>query len=152
MLDVIGSSLFSLLWNMLGSTPEKIEPLELGAWQDAVIFNLPTTEADPMLEKIVQDYLQTLKQEGLDSDRQGVWLQSDWQELVSHQGTDPLSAASLTKIATTLAALGKWGADHQFVTKIFYTGEINEGILEGDLIVFGEGDPFFCLGRSVHIR
>ena len=143
MLDVIGSSLFSLLWKMLGSTPEKIEPLELGAWQDAVIFNLPTTEADPMLEKIVQDYLQTLKQEGLDSDRQGVWLQSDWQELVSHQGTDPLSAASLTKIATTLAALGKWGADHQFVTKIFYTGEINEGILEGDLIVFGEGDPFF---------
>ena len=149
MLDVIGSSLFSLLWKMFGSTPEKIEPLELGAWQDTAIFNLPTTEADPMLEKIVQDYLQTLKQQGLDSDRQGIWIQSDWLELASHQGKNPLSAASLTKIATTLAALGKWGADHQFVTKIFYTGEITEGILEGDLIVLGEGDPFFVWEEAI---
>ena len=149
MLDVIGSSLFSLLWKMFGSTPEKLEPLELGAWHNTAIFNLPTTEADPMLEKIVQDYLQTLKQQGLDSDRQGVWLQSDWLELASHQGKNPLAAASLTKIATTLAALGKWGADHQFVTKIFYIGEIKEGILEGDLIVLADGDPFFVWEEAI---
>lgn len=150
MLDVIGSSLFTLLWKIFAATPEKtVEPLELGAWQNTVIFNLPTTEADPILEKIVQDYLQTLKQQGLNSDLQGVWLQSDWLELASHQGKTPLSAASLTKIATTLAALGKWGADHQFVTKIFYTGEIKEGILQGDLIVLGEGDPFFVWEEAI---
>ena len=149
MLDVIGSSLFGLLWKMFAATPEQIEPLELGAWQDSAIFNLPTTEADPILEKIVQDYLQALKQQGLNGDRQGVWIQSDWLELASHQGTNPLSAASLTKIATTLAALGKWGADHQFVTKIFYTGQIKEGILEGDLIVLGEGDPFLVWEEAI---
>ena len=150
MLDVIGSSLFTLLWKMFAATPATvIEPLELGAWQDTVIFDLPATEADPMLEKIVQDYLQTLKRQGLDSDRQGVWLQSDWLELASHQGKTPLSGASLTKIATTLAALGKWGADHQFATKIFYTGEIKEGVLEGDLIVLGEGDPFFVWEEAI---
>ena len=149
MLDVIGSSLFSLLWTIFAAAPEQIEPLELGAWQDSAIFNLPPTEADPMLEKIVQDYLQNLKQQGLSSDRQGIWIQSDWLELASHQGENALSAASLTKIATTLAALGKWGAEHQFVTKIFYTGEIKEGILEGDLIVLGDGDPFFVWEEAI---
>ena len=150
MLDVIGSSLFALLWKIFAATPETIvAPLELGAWQDTVIFDLPTTEADPMLEKIVQDYLQTLQKQGLDRDRQGIWLQSDWLELASHQGQTALSAASLTKIATTLAALGKWGADHQFVTKVFYTGEIEEGILEGDLIILAEGDPFFVWEEAI---
>ncbi len=151
MLDVIGSILFSLLGKVFASTPEKLEPLELGAWHNTAIFNLPTTKADPMLEKIVQDYLQTLKQQGLNSDRQGVWLQSDWLELASNQGKNPLAAASLTKIATTLAALGKWGAEHQFVTKIFYTGEIKEGILQGDLIVLGEGDPFFVWEEAIAV-
>ena len=149
MFDVIGSSLFNLLWKMFAATPQKLEPLELGAWQDTTIFNLPTTEADPILEKIVQDYLQTLEQQGLNSDRQGIWLQSDWLELASHQGKNPLAAASLTKIATTLAALSKWGGNHQFVTKIFYTGEIQEGILEGDLIVLGDGDPFFVWEEAI---
>ncbi len=149
MLDVIGSILFSLLGKVFASTPEKLEPLELGDWHNSAIFNLPTTKADPMLEKIVQDYLQTLKQQGLNSDHQGVWLQSDWLELASNQGKNPLAAASLTKIATTLAALGKWGAEHQFVTKIFYTGEIKEGILQGDLIVLGEGDPFFVWEEAI---
>ena len=150
MFDVIGSSLFALLANLFAATPDKtIEPLELGAWQDTAIFDLPTTEVDPMLEQIVQDYLQKLQRQGLNRDRQGIWLQSDWSELSSHQGTKPLSAASLTKIATTLASLGKWGADHQFVTKVFYTGEITEGILDGDLIVLGDGDPFFVWEEAI---
>ena len=149
MLDVIASSLFSLLWAIFPNTPEKIEPLELGAWQDSAIFNLPPTEADPMLEKIAQNYLQNLKKQGINSDRQGIWIQSDWLELVSHQADNPLSAASLTKIATTLAALGKWGAEYQFVTKLFYTGEIKDGILEGDLIVLGDGDPFFVWEEAI---
>nr|WP_040898413.1 D-alanyl-D-alanine carboxypeptidase [Xenococcus sp. PCC 7305] len=150
MFDVIGSSLFVLFWKLFAATPQKtIEPLELGAWQDTAIFELPTTEVDPMLEKIVQDYLQTLKRQGLKSDRQGIWLQSDWEELASHQGKTALSAASLTKIATTLAALGKWGADHQFVTKIFATGEIKDGVLDGDLIVLADGDPFFVWEEAI---
>lgn len=149
MLDVIAASLFSLLWAIFPNTPEKIEPLELGAWQDSAIFNLPPTEADPMLEKIAQNYLQNLKKQGINSDRQGIWIQSDWLELVSHQADNPLSAASLTKIATTLAALGKWGAEYQFVTKLFYTGEIKDGILEGDLIVLGDGDPFFVWEEAI---
>ncbi|MEM9273102.1 MAG: D-alanyl-D-alanine carboxypeptidase [Cyanobacteria bacterium P01_F01_bin.143] len=150
MFDVIGSSLFALLANLFAATPDKtIEPLELGAWQDTAIFELPKTEVDPVLEQIVQDYLQKLQRQGLNSDRQGIWLQSDWSELSSHQGKKPLSAASLTKIATTLASLGKWGADHQFATKVFYTGEIREGILDGDLIVLGDGDPFFVWEEAI---
>ena len=150
MLDVISSSLFALLANLFAATPDKtIEPLELGAWQDTAIFDLPKTEVDPVLEQIVQDYLQKLQRQGLNSDRQGIWLQSDWSELSSHQGKKPLSAASLTKIATTLASLGKWGADHQFATKVFYTGEITEGILDGDLIVLGDGDPFFVWEEAI---
>jgi D-alanyl-D-alanine carboxypeptidase/D-alanyl-D-alanine-endopeptidase (penicillin-binding protein 4) len=54
-----------------------------------------------------------------------------------------LPAASLTKIATSLAALSTWEHSHQFETLISATGPINNGVLQGDLIVNGNGDPLF---------
>jgi serine-type D-Ala-D-Ala carboxypeptidase/endopeptidase (penicillin-binding protein 4) len=69
--------------------------------------------------------------------------------LGNYQGNIPVSAASLTKIATTLAVVGKLGIDRQFITRVFYTGSIQEGILEGDLIVEGNRDPFFVWEEAI---
>ena len=151
MIDVIGSSLLGLLWQIFGYSPSKLEPLQLVSWQDTAIFRLPVTQVDPMVNSIINKYLRTLEQKNINPQAQGFWLQSDWQELASHQGTTPVSAASLTKIATTLAVLGKLGADYQFVTRVYHTGEIQEGILQGDLIVAGNGDPFFVWEEAISI-
>ena len=143
MFDVISSIFLGLLGQVFGYSAPSLEPLQIVSWQDTAIFQLPVNQTDPEVNTIINNYLKTLERKNINPQAQGIWLQSDWQELATHQGTTPISAASLTKIATTLAVLGQLGADYQFVTRVYHTGEIQDGIVEGDLIVAGNGDPFF---------
>lgn len=157
MLEVIGSSLLSLWWAMFGNSTKPRIQLESMSWHDALIFQLPAEQSDPSVQMIVEQYLENLSKTVLNRDRsltrfvasQGVWIQSDWLELANHQGNIPVSAASLTKIATTLAVVGKLGIEHQFVTRVFYTGSIEEGILQGDLMIEGNRDPFFVWEEAI---
>ncbi|QJQ95013.1 MULTISPECIES: D-alanyl-D-alanine carboxypeptidase/D-alanyl-D-alanine-endopeptidase [Halomonadaceae] len=53
-----------------------------------------------------------------------------------------LSPASVTKIYLSAAALERWGPQHRFTTRLVTTGNVDgEGILQGDLILEGGGDP-----------
>ncbi len=129
-----------------GSAPPQIErPL---AWQTAPFFN-PPPEPDPAAEELMQRYLSNLRQRGFSPDTQGVFLQADLTRLAVHEGTTLRSAASLTKIATTLAALEKWGLGYRFPTLIYGTGPIAEGRLNGDLIIEGSGSPFFVWEEAI---
>lgn len=49
--------------------------------------------------------------------------------------------ASLVKLFTTAAALFILGPKYRYETTIYTDGEINNGVLKGDLIVAGSGDP-----------
>ena len=149
MLEVIGSGIISLLSEIFYRSPAKIEPIQLLSWQNTEIFNLPDTNPDLVVEKIVRDYLQALARKGISPARQGIWIQSDWSKLVEHNGTQLRSAASLTKIATTLAALSTYGVDYQFETKIYAVGEITDGVLKGDLLVEGNQNPFFVWEEAI---
>lgn len=57
----------------------------------------------------------------------------------------------MTKIATSLASLQTWGANHQFETLISATGTIKNGTLQGDLIIQGGGDPLFLWEDAIAI-
>lgn len=52
-----------------------------------------------------------------------------------------LTTASTLKLLTTATALELLGADYRFKTEIFTAGEIRNGVLYGNLIVKGNGDP-----------
>ncbi|WP_300548263.1 D-alanyl-D-alanine carboxypeptidase/D-alanyl-D-alanine-endopeptidase [Roseovarius sp.] len=52
-----------------------------------------------------------------------------------------LPPASVTKAVTALYGLDTLGADHRFQTRLIATGPISGGILKGDLILAGGGDP-----------
>ncbi|NJL23588.1 MAG: D-alanyl-D-alanine carboxypeptidase [Leptolyngbyaceae cyanobacterium SM1_3_5] len=71
------------------------------------------------------------------------------QVVAENVGTTALSAASLTKIATTLAAISTWGVDHQFETIVSATAQPQNGVVTGDLIVQGGGDPFFVWEEAI---
>ena len=103
----------------------------------------------PEAEAIVKRYLATLQSMGLNPNEQGVWLQSGPSLFVNHQGNQPLSAASLTKIATSLAALETWGPGHQFETRVYANGPIQNGVLQGNLVVEGTGDPMFVWEEAI---
>lgn len=53
----------------------------------------------------------------------------------------PHPPASVTKAVTALYALENLGPQHQFQTRIFAQGELKDGILDGNLILVGGGDP-----------
>ncbi|NCQ04196.1 MAG: D-alanyl-D-alanine carboxypeptidase [Cyanobacteria bacterium] len=117
-------------------------------WEKASVFQIPS-DPDPQVQGIVDEYLQILARQGLSTEKQGIWIQSDWAILADNQGKIPASAASLTKIATTIASLDKWGLNHRFSTKIYRQGEINNGILQGNLIVEYGGDPLFVWEEAI---
>lgn len=82
---------------------------------------------------------------------QGVWIQTQDTLLANHQGTMPLPAASITKVATSLAVLKKLGPDHRFETKIGYIGTLQNGELNGDLVIEGGADPFLSGKMRSHL-
>lgn len=49
--------------------------------------------------------------------------------------------ASVIKVLTTYASLLKLGFEYRFPTKVYTTGTIKNGILRGDLLIKGFGDP-----------
>lgn len=49
--------------------------------------------------------------------------------------------ASVIKVLTTYAAVLKLGFDYRWPTKFYTTGRLKQGVLKGDLLVKGFGDP-----------
>jgi D-alanyl-D-alanine carboxypeptidase/D-alanyl-D-alanine-endopeptidase (penicillin-binding protein 4) len=70
-------------------------------------------------------------------------------ELYSRNADRLFVPASNTKLVVTAAALALLPAEGRRVTSVYGTGPIVDGILDGDLVVFGRGDPSFsarCYG------
>ncbi len=145
----------SMLLNGFGNAkPELMQELRLPESVGVTVLqNTPwialVGDEDPVANKIVQGYLNTLKTQGLNPSEQGVWFQSGASVLVENQGKIPIPAASLTKITTSLAALETWGPQHQFDTTIAVTGPIQNGVLQGDLVILGGGDAMFVWEEAI---
>jgi D-alanyl-D-alanine carboxypeptidase/D-alanyl-D-alanine-endopeptidase (penicillin-binding protein 4) len=54
---------------------------------------------------------------------------------------EPLTIASVSKIFSTAAALAELGRDYRFQTAFYRRGRVEDGLLMGDLLVVGGGDP-----------
>lgn len=148
MLELFTSGAIGLWLDMAGIKATQVPPAELLTWQGVPVVMLPS-DAEQATKATVEKYLQELSQKGRLPANQGLWMQSDSSLLIDRQGTVPLPAASLTKIATTLAALETWGPSHRFETLVSATGPINNGVLQGDLVVTGGGDPFFIWEEAI---
>lgn len=62
--------------------------------------------------------------------------------------------ASTAKLPTMVAALGILGPDYRFTTEVSARGSLKGGVLTGDLILTGNGDPLLSAGdlRALAIR
>ncbi len=59
--------------------------------------------------------------------------------------------ASNTKLVVAAVAAALLPPEHRIVTSVYGTGPLEEGVLEGDLVVYGRGDPTFserCYGAD----
>ena len=61
--------------------------------------------------------------------------------LFAHDPTRPMNPASVMKLVTTFAALELLGRDYRWKTEAYLGGPLDGGVLRGDLILKGYGDP-----------
>ncbi len=148
MLQLLSSGLVGVWLNLAGVDTSTASLAQSATWQGLPWLNA----ANPIesgVEKTVAGYLQTLKAKGLDPKNQSVWLRTESTMLSDINGKIPVPAASLTKTATSLAALTTWGLDKRFDTIIGVRGKVSEGVLTGDLVIQGGGDPLFVWEEAI---
>lgn len=71
------------------------------------------------------------------------WSIDRRQALIAIDHHAPMIPASNNKVFTSIWALDLLGPDHRFTTELLLTGEVRAGVLEGDVILRGSGDPTF---------
>lgn len=66
---------------------------------------------------------------------------------LSWQAEVPMNPASVMKLVTTYAGLDLLGPGHLWKTRVYTQGHIQRGVLHGDLLIQGSGDPKLVLER-----
>lgn len=61
--------------------------------------------------------------------------------LYDKNGSSALSPASVMKLVTTATALHYLGVNYRFKTDVYHTGARDGGVVRGDLVIRGGGDP-----------
>ena len=61
--------------------------------------------------------------------------------IVSHRAAEPVNPASVMKLVTSYAALDLLGPAFTFRTDVLLDGELAGGVLDGNLVIRGGGDP-----------
>jgi serine-type D-Ala-D-Ala carboxypeptidase/endopeptidase (penicillin-binding protein 4) len=154
MLELIGSGLFTLWMEMTGLQVKPLDALEALAWQSSpglVLAPDPNPASTTTVEQYFKDLVNAKLVAGDTMQSQGIWMQSGPILMANHEGTTPVPAASLTKIATSLVSLTTLGTEHKFETLVSATGPIQNGVLEGDLVITGGGDPLFVIQEAITI-
>lgn len=66
---------------------------------------------------------------------------------LNHNAEAALNPASVMKLVTSFAALNQLGPGYVWTTDVWADGTLADGVLEGDLIIKGHGDPTLTLER-----
>ncbi len=66
-------------------------------------------------------------------------------EIAEVSGSQARVPASVAKLVSSACALKSLGTDYSFPTEFGYRGQISKGVLNGDLIIQGSGDPSFVI-------
>lgn len=74
-------------------------------------------------------------------------LRSLWNEgeKIGYHSNRLFPPASVTKVVSSACAMESLGPNYQFSTQFLKKGELKDGVLKGDLVVKGGGDPSFVI-------
>ena len=109
------------------------------AWQDS--SNDEAAWEDKIIDRInglLQSKIFKTSTVGLE-----IYDLTDNKVLYSYNEQHTMRPASTQKMLTAVTALARLGGNHEFKTRLLYTGEINNGTLNGSLYCVGGFDPAF---------
>lgn len=107
-----------------------LKPLCLALCFSFVVLSLPS-QAEPNFHATTSNVDQSIH----------LVRVSDGKVLYSHHGDKLLVPASVSKLISSAAALSHFGPNHRFTTRFYYTGSFDKGVVGGDLVIVGDGDP-----------
>ena len=98
-----------------------------------VAAELPTTVAD------------ALKRAGIAQSAVAVYVQAvdSTAASINHNAVKSTNPASVMKLVTTTAALDLLTPAYRWKTEVYKDGSVNNGVLQGNLVIKGFGDPSF---------
>src|SRR5438128_1919815 len=104
-----------------------------------IAWLIASTAAAALPQPVTRAFIE----QGIPSSAIGAYVQEIGQPrpLVVHQATKPMNPASTMKLVTTFAGLELLGPDYRWKTEAYAAGAIVDGVLEGDLVLKGYGDP-----------
>ncbi len=71
----------------------------------------------------------------------------DGEVVLAWNEAEPRNPASVEKMVTTLVALDVLGPAYQWKTEVTFIGEVENGVLNGDVLLKGFGDPYLVTER-----
>ncbi len=136
----------------VAATPPRIvESPPAAATPEPVAVTSPVAPTPPQPDKF-QLLGQMVQQAHMDPGLAGcglgfVLLDPTGNVVVDVHGTTALIPASTLKTVTTATALRMLGPDYTFQTRLLGTAAMADGVLRGDLVLLGGGDPTLNLAR-----
>ena len=105
-----------------------------------VAFNAHAASLPPAVK-------QALKQAGIPQSAVGIVVQQTGgrKPLISLNARQAMNPASTMKLLTTYAGLDLLGPAYTWKTEAWLDGELKDGVLHGDLVLKGYGDPKFTI-------
>jgi D-alanyl-D-alanine carboxypeptidase/D-alanyl-D-alanine-endopeptidase (penicillin-binding protein 4) len=113
-----------------------------------------TTPAAPSPELALERYRTLITDRGYDIDHQGVVFETlEGERLLSYNVDCPFNPASVVKLATSSAALDRFGPSYRFKTALYTDGGLDSatGALRGNLIIMGAADPSFTTESAFYL-
>ena len=100
-------------------------------------------------QELPPEALQALRRAGVPSESISVVIHdlSAGRSVFEWQEQRPVNPASLAKLLTTMAALDRLGPAWTWATPVWLNGPVRDGVLEGPLVIKGNGDPRLVLER-----
>ena len=136
-----------------GRAPSPPRRLRLGALFNALLLSachhsappttLPTLPARSSVEQLQDTIDAVLASPALTRGTWGVAVQSlaRGDTLYAHNSGKLMIPASTMKLVTLAAAAERLGWDYSYDTRVVAVGTIDRGLLDGELVVVGSGDP-----------
>jgi D-alanyl-D-alanine carboxypeptidase/D-alanyl-D-alanine-endopeptidase (penicillin-binding protein 4) len=90
-----------------------------------------------------------LTRAGVPREAMVAWVQevASTRPRLAWQGDKPVNPASLMKLVTTFAGLELLGPAFSWATPVWLQGSVENGVLQGNLVIKGSGDPKLVLER-----
>jgi D-alanyl-D-alanine carboxypeptidase/D-alanyl-D-alanine-endopeptidase (penicillin-binding protein 4) len=90
-----------------------------------------------------------LEQNGIPTKDLSVFVQDARTDeiLMAHNSDMPRQPASTIKVLTSIVALDTLGPAYTWTTRAYTTAPVKQGVLDGDLVIVGGGDPYMVAER-----